>query len=91
LEKNPVAGIWDFSEVTSFALSSPEVHQMAQTPPFYPPGIPRFVITPSDYMYGMFRMFQILGEANYPGLQVVRTGEEAFRILGIHGMKFERI
>ena len=90
-EKTPVAGIWDYSEVTSFDVSPIEVRQMAKMPPIYPPGVPRFAIAPSDYVYRMFRMFQILGEENRPDLQVVRTRKEAYKILGFQGMNFERI
>jgi hypothetical protein len=91
LEKNPVAGIWDYSGVTNFALSSPEIQQLSQTPPFYPSGVSRFVIAPGDYMFGMFRMFQMLGEKNHPELEVVRTSEDAYMILGFQGMNLERI
>jgi hypothetical protein len=91
LDMNPVAGMSDFSEVTSFALSSAEVRQMAETPPVYPPGIPRFVVAPRDYIYGMARMFQMFAEVNRPELQVVRTRLEAYKILGLQGMNFERM
>jgi hypothetical protein len=64
---------------------------MATMPPVYSPGVPRFAIAPSDYMYGMFRMFQMLGEKNRPDLQVVRTREKAYKILGFRGVNFERI
>jgi hypothetical protein len=79
--RNPVAEIWDYSEVTSFDISSNEIRQMANAPPTHPPGLPEFIVAPSDYLYGMMRMFQVLSETIRHGLRVIRTREEAYGIL----------
>ena len=91
LEKNPVAGIWDISEVTHFDISSVDIYKLADTFSIYPLGVSRFVVVSSDYVYGRLRMWQGLSEKNRPELQVVRTREEAYQMLGLQGMKLERV
>ena len=85
------AVIWDYTEVTSFDVSTAEIRQMAAMPSPYPAGIPSIAVAPTDYVYGMFRMFQILSEATRPHLGVVRTREDAYRMLGIARMNFDRV
>jgi hypothetical protein len=91
MEKNPVARIWDFSKVTHFDIRSVDIYKLADTFPIYPPGVSRFVVASSDYVYGRLRMWRGLGENISPELQVVRTRKEAYQILGLPGMKLERI
>jgi hypothetical protein len=88
---NAQAGITDFSDVTSFTVSSRTIHEAAEGPsPFRDP-IPRFVVAQQDFAFGMFRMYKSIGERTRASLQLVRTREEAFAMLGIRNPQFERV
>jgi hypothetical protein len=50
---------------------------------------PRFIVVPVTAGYGLMRMFQIAGEAERPGLHVVRTVDEALRQLDVQSPHFE--
>jgi hypothetical protein len=56
---------------------------VAASPPALPPGYIRVLVIPQLFIYGLARMFQILGEKSRPDLQVVRTMEEAYHLLGV--------
>jgi len=91
VERKPFAGIWDFSEVTSYDVTPTEARQMAATPSVYPADTAQFFVAPTDYVYGMLRMFQVFSEHTRPGLRVARTRAEVHKALGIQEMKFARI
>ena len=79
----PCHGILDFSKVTGFEVSTDAIRQVAASPPAFPPGYLRVLVTPKDFIYGLARMFQILTEETRPELRVVRTMEEAYRLLEV--------
>lgn len=81
-------GIIDFSLVSEYDLSPDLLRQLAKSAPAIPAGRDRVVVAPQDYVYGMARMFAILGEQTRPELHVVRTMREAFSILGIQSPQF---
>jgi hypothetical protein len=86
---NPRAGIADFTAVTSFEVSSNTIRTLAASPPAMPDeAIPRFIIAPTPHMFGMFRMFQTLGEKTRPLLQVVHTQDEVYLSLGVQPAPF---
>ena len=43
----------------------------------------RVLVIPQIFIYGLARMFQILGEEARRELQVVRTMDEAYHLLGV--------
>lgn len=82
----PCRVILDLSPVTEFAVSSDAIRRVAATP------VPRrsaedvwILVIQKDVIYGLTRMFQILTETtgNYCELQVVRTLDEAYRLLRV--------
>jgi len=87
----PSAGIADLSAVKTFDVSSQALRTAALQPSPYPDETPRFIVAPSDYLFGMARMYQIL--ANRPGekLRVVRKRKEALAAVGARDPKFERL
>ncbi|HEY3974519.1 MAG TPA: hypothetical protein VGM18_16060 [Candidatus Sulfotelmatobacter sp.] len=87
----PCRGLVDLSAVTKFEVSSKGVRALARRPPAIPHGEMRIVVAPLDSVYGMARMFQILGELTRPDLHVVRTVEEAFRLLQVESPEFRII
>jgi hypothetical protein len=85
------AGIWDLSAATDFAVDSDFLRSLAKRRPVTP-GLtdhPRFIVVPVTAGYGLMRMFQIAGEAERPGLHVVRTVDEALRQLDVQSPHFE--
>jgi hypothetical protein len=85
------AGIVDFSSVTEFAASSGLVRELARLDPALPDAghRPRCIVAPVTHIFGIARMFQIVGESKRPSLKVVRSIDEAFAVLGVHAPHFE--
>jgi hypothetical protein len=87
----PCKMIVDFSDVTLIEVSSHTVRTLAATPPALPDGCERVVVVPQNALYGLVRMFQILGETSRPNLNIVRTMEAAYQFLGIESAEFSPI
>ena len=85
------AGIWDFSAVTEFSATSESIRRLARREPAMPDATrrPRFIVAPATFIFGISRMFQILGESTRPLLTVVRTMDEALAALGVQSSHFE--
>jgi len=84
----PCRGIVDFSKVTKFEVSSETIRRLASGTPAIPTENVRVLVTPTDVVYGMARMFQVLGEKTRPDLHVVRTLEEAYKLLQLKSPEF---
>lgn len=84
----PCRGILDFTAVTDFEVSSDAIRRMAAAPAAFPPGYMRVLVIPQMFIYGLARMFQILGEKSRPELQVVRSLDEAYALLGVQLPEF---
>jgi hypothetical protein len=82
--------IMDVSSVTEFAVSAESVSRLARQEPAMPHATtrPRILVAPQTHAFGLFRMFQIIGEPKRPLLQVVHTLDEAFAALGVQSPKF---
>jgi hypothetical protein len=85
------AGIWDYSSVTEFAMSSALIRQLADEEPAMPNATtrPRIIVVPATAGFGLARMFQIMGEQKRPLLRVVHTLDEALAALGVQSQHFE--
>ena len=77
--------------MTDFEVSSDAIRRLAATPPALPAGYMRVLVIPQIFIYGLARMFQILGEKNRPELQVVRTLDEAYTMLGVEFPDFHPV
>jgi hypothetical protein len=89
---HPRAAILDLTDAASFEVSPQTLRDLAREAPALPDvTAPRFVIAPTDYLYGMARMFQLLGEETRPLLHVVRSRNEVFAALGVPEPKFEPV
>ncbi|HEY6184886.1 MAG TPA: hypothetical protein VIW67_21765 [Terriglobales bacterium] len=76
--------IHDFSGVATVNISVSIVHELARSAPAVRnPAIPRFIVAPTPYVFGMSRMFQLVGEETRPTLYVVNSIDEVFKHLGI--------
>jgi hypothetical protein len=83
-------GVTDFSEVTDFHVSPAAVTALATSPPIVTDhSFVRIVVAPAPSIFGLSRMFQILGEQTRPKLVVVHTRDEAYAALGISDPQFE--
>ena len=87
-DTNPNSGIIDFSEVTSLHLSTDTLKQTASSKPVFPTKLPRIIVAPSGHVYGMARMFAVITESTRKDVQVVRTMDEAYQLLGIKEPEF---
>ena len=88
----PCRGIWDFSRVTArVEVSSQTVRELVKRRPIIPVGYMRIVVAPQDIIFGMMRMLQILSEGARPEFHVVRTMDEAYRLLLVESPEFSLI
>ena len=89
LKTNPRGMIVDLSEVTQFDVSTQTIHELADyQPTVKDPSVPRIIVAPTPYLFGMSRMFQILGEHKRPMLQVMSSVDEAYAQLDVIKPKF---
>ena len=86
---DPLAGITDFSGVTTVAFSAQTMRDLARTKPIMPdPSRPVLFVAPTPDLFGMARMFELQGSDARPNLRVVRTVEEAYRVLNVRDPQF---
>lgn len=76
-------GILDGLKVTSFAVTADFVKSLAHRPPMLPRESDRCIVVGQDFLYGMARMYQMLGGSSRDRLHVVRTLKEAYEHLRI--------
>jgi len=77
--------ILDFTGVTKLKVSTAAVRDCATSPSLFVRDAVRVMVAPAEAVFGLSRMYQMLAEETRPNLQIVRTLEEAYRILGISG------
>ena len=82
------AGIWDFSSATE-NVASETIRRVAKQEPAMPADRPCFIMAPDSHLFALSRMFQMTGEHKRPLLQVVRTLDDALRMLGVRSAHFE--
>jgi hypothetical protein len=86
---DPLSGITDFSETTSVAFTAQTMRELARTKPIMPdPTRPVVFVAPTPDLFGMARLFELQGADARPNLHVVRTSEEAYRILNVSEAQF---
>jgi hypothetical protein len=89
LRMQPAAGISDLSLVRNFNVPAQVMRSAALQIPPYPPETPRFIVAPSDLLFGMSRMYELVANVPAGKLEVVRSREEALGRLGISNPNFE--
>lgn len=87
----PCRGILDFSKVTTVDASSDAVRRIALRSPAYGIGQAVVFVAPKDVLYGLSRMFVTVGEQSRSRAHVVRTMEEAYRLLGVESPQFRPV
>ena len=86
---DPLAGITDFSDVTTVEFSAQTMRDLACTKPIMSdPSRPVIFVAPTPDLFGMARMFELQGADARPNLRVVRTAQEAYGILRVQNPHF---
>jgi hypothetical protein len=88
----PLIGVIDFSAVPGADLRAQDMRELAALPPVIQDrDFARFIIAPSPTLFGLARMFELLGQETRPNLHVVKTAKEVWVILGIAEPQFELV
>ena len=87
----PSAGITDLSAVRRFNVSSEAMRTAARQPSPYPDSISTFIVAPADLVFGLARMYELIGSSARANLKVVHTRQEALDDLGVREPRFERV
>ena len=85
----PLTGISDFTGIQKFDVPTHSMRTAALAPSPYPEETPRYIVAPTDYLFGMARMYELV--SNRPKLRVVRTLAEALADVAVKDAKFERL
>jgi hypothetical protein len=88
-QTDPATAIVDLTPVDSIDISPATVQGLARSDPAFHPSRPKFIIAPTDHLFGMSRMYQLIGERIRPRLQVVRSLDEAYLALGVKELHFQ--
>jgi hypothetical protein len=83
--------IQDFSGVTAFDVSTETLERLASMPSAISIESLHVIVAPKDLVFGVSRMFSVLGEKTRPNLRVVRSMAEAYDLLGIVQPQFSPI
>jgi hypothetical protein len=84
----PYAGILDLSPAPAFPISSKTIWVLATTNPALPAGKPRIIVAREPVIYGLARMFELIRDSMGGELQVVRSPQEAYDVLGVRPADF---
>lgn len=87
---HPLAGITDGTGIAHFKITTQVLRTAALQGSPYPDATPRYLVAPTDYLFGLARMYELVGDHSERKLQVVRRLEEALSDLGVAQAKFER-
>jgi hypothetical protein len=90
-EEQALTGILDLTGVTVFDIDSQIIRELASYPPNIVDPILRAVVAPTDLLFGMSRMFQIIGSETREQLHIVRTLDEALTLLNAKAARFHRL
>jgi len=89
---DPLGAIVDLSDADPFEATPDGLRHLAKLPPAMPKADRScVVVAPSDYIFGLVRIFEIEGGATRPNLHVVRSTDEAYGILALWEPRFEEI
>ncbi len=91
---NVAAGIGDMSTITSCTVTPAAIQIAARESSPYSPSTRRFLVAPSDHVFGISRMYQqTVVEKSRSEIQVVRSRAEALAALGVseEEVVFERL
>lgn len=76
-------GLLNGLQVTGFSVSPEKVKALAHLPPMLPADSDRCIVVDQDFLFGMARMYQMLGGDTRDRLRICRNLHEAYEHLGI--------
>jgi hypothetical protein len=80
--------ILDLTGVTKLKVSNAAVRDCATSPSLFDRDVIRVMVAPAaGAVFGMSRMYQMLASETRPNLEIVRTLEEAYKLVGIRGKR----
>ncbi|HEX8924914.1 MAG TPA: hypothetical protein VF786_03940 [Terriglobales bacterium] len=83
--------ITDFTDVTSFQVTSNAIRELAESAPLAPDEYLRVVVAPQQVAFGITRMFEIMGSGTRDRVHIVETVEQAYGLLGTDQSQFQPI
>jgi len=89
-KEKALSGILDLTGVTTFDVTSGVIYGLALLPPNFVDPTLRAVVAPTDFLFGMARMFQIAGSDTRKELLIVRTLNEALTKLNAKDAHFHK-
>jgi len=75
--------LMDFRQVENIEASIEDIRICAMRPVPFANTATRVILAPQPLVFGLARMYQIIGEEVHPNVVVVKTEQEAFRTLGL--------
>jgi len=88
----PRAGVADFSEVADFQVTTETLRRLAYSPPALANrDVPRFIVAPSQVIFGLARLFESHGAPTRPNFCIVRAPEDVWLALSIPEPRFEPV
>jgi hypothetical protein len=90
-EEHALIGVLDLTGVTAFDVDSQVIRRLTLLPPNFPDPTFKAIVAPTDFLFGMMRMFQIGGSETRQQLHVVRTLNEALTLLGAEDAQFNEL
>ena len=91
VDTQPTSGIIDFSQVTSFRVPTDVIKRIADSAPIVPSLRIRVIVAPADHVFGIGRMFAVLSQDRRSNTHVVRTMDEAYKLLKIKEPEFKAL
>src|SRR6185369_10228667 len=90
-EGQALTGILDLTPVTNFEVSTQTVCELAYLPPNFTDPTLRAVVAPTDFLFGIARMFQMTGSDGREELHIVRTLDEALTLMDAKEAQFHKL
>jgi hypothetical protein len=85
-----LGSIVDFSDVSSFDVTSETMRALAWSRPADPDSSRlRVIVAPAAKVFGLARMFALHGEDTRPNLHVVRSLQDAYVLFGVVNPQFD--
>jgi hypothetical protein len=89
-EEDSLSGILDLSGITRFDVDSAVIRELTRLPPNVVDPTLRAVVAPTDFLFGLARMFQTAGSDTRNGLLIARTMDEALTKLNAKDAHFQK-
>jgi hypothetical protein len=85
--------IADFSGIASLSVTSRGIKQIAALDPVIPKDDLRvaIIVAPQDFIFGLARMFEMLGSKTREKVHVVRSIAEAYKLLGVESLDLQPV